>query len=193
MEQQIQDLVSSIRKEGVEEANRERDEILSNTKAEAAKIVSDAKKEAEKMKGDAKNECSLLLESSKAAISQAARDVSLSLKASIEKEIDGILSADVKKAMDTEAMRKIILDAVSAGFSDSDFILPKEKADEVASSLKAELAKEMKAGLKISSGSSDGIKIVANDGSGYVDLSNEEIVNLIKPHLSASLREIIFA
>jgi len=193
MEQQIQDLVSSIRKEGVEEANRERDEILSNAKAEAAKIVSDAKKEAEKMKGDAKNECSLLLESSKAAISQAARDVSLSLKASIEKEIDGILSADVKKAMDTEAMRKIILDAVSAGFSDSDFILPKEKADEVASSLKAELAKEMKAGLKISSGSSDGVKIVANDGSGYVDLSNEEIVNLIKPHLSASLREIIFA
>jgi len=193
MEQQIQDLVSSIRKEGVEEANRERDEILSKAKAEAAKIVSDAKKEAEKMKGDAKNECSLLLESSKAAISQAARDVSLSLKASIEKEIDGILSADVKKAMDTQAMRKIILDAVSAGFSDSDFILPKEKADEVASSLKAELAKEMKAGLKISSGSSDGVKIVANDGSGYVDLSNEEIVNLIKPHLSASLREIIFA
>ena len=39
MEQQIQDLVDSIRKEGIDEANRERDSIISKAQKEADRII----------------------------------------------------------------------------------------------------------------------------------------------------------
>ncbi len=41
MELQIQDLVSSIKKDGIESANREAAQILAEAKAQAEKIVAD--------------------------------------------------------------------------------------------------------------------------------------------------------
>ena len=41
MELQIQDLVSSIKKDGIESANREAAQILADAKAQAEKIVAD--------------------------------------------------------------------------------------------------------------------------------------------------------
>ena len=49
MEQQIQDLVDSIRKEGLDEANRERDRIIAQAKGEADRIVKVARENSEKM------------------------------------------------------------------------------------------------------------------------------------------------
>ena len=39
MEQQIQDLVASIKKEGIEEAKKQSAEILASAKAEAEEII----------------------------------------------------------------------------------------------------------------------------------------------------------
>ena len=47
MELQIQDLVSSIKKDGIESANREAAQLLADAKAQAEKIVADARSEAE--------------------------------------------------------------------------------------------------------------------------------------------------
>ena len=49
MEQQIQDLVDSIRKEGLEEAEKQRNEIIQKAKAEADRIIKEAKDNAAKM------------------------------------------------------------------------------------------------------------------------------------------------
>lgn len=46
MELQIQDLVSSIRKDGIEAANAEAEAIISEAKKKAETIVADAKAEA---------------------------------------------------------------------------------------------------------------------------------------------------
>ena len=46
MAQQIQDLVASIRKDGIEAAQKEADQIITDAKAEAASLVEKARKEA---------------------------------------------------------------------------------------------------------------------------------------------------
>ena len=47
MEQQIQSLIDSIRKEGIDKARSESDKIIEDAKKSAEKIISDAKAEAE--------------------------------------------------------------------------------------------------------------------------------------------------
>ena len=53
MEQQIQDLIASIRKEGIDSARAEADRIIQEAKDKADAIVREAEKERDKMVPDA--------------------------------------------------------------------------------------------------------------------------------------------
>lgn len=194
MEQQIQDLVSSIRKEGIEEASRESAAILAKANAEAERILADAKKKAAKMIEDAKSECDLVSQSSKAAISQAARDVSLSLKKSIDDQITRILSNQVASTLDKTTLAALIKEVVKAEGADVTAEISTVDADKVVEGLKADLAAELKAGLVLKAGSSSasGLKVASSDGSGYFDLSADELALLLKPYLSPALKSIIY-
>ena len=99
MEQQIQDLVASIRKEGIDNAKAEADRIIQEAQAKADAIVKEAEKEREKMISDAEKSIALEKSSSEATIRQAARDVSLSLKKSIEDEYSKKLAAAISREM----------------------------------------------------------------------------------------------
>ncbi len=193
MEQQIQDLVASIRKEGIDEARKQADDIIAKAKAEAGKILEDARKQSAKLIADAESECALRDQSARAALSQAARDVSLSLKKKIEEQFGRILSADVAKSMDSALLARLVEKAVEAEVKDSVFEVSKADADAVASAVKGQLAKELQSGLVIRANNSvdSGIRIASKDGSGYVDLSAEEVANLLRPALSPALKEII--
>lgn len=193
MEQQIQDLVASIRKEGIDEAKKQADELLDKAKKEASKILEDAKKQSAKIIADAESECALRDQSAKAALSQAARDVALTLKKKIEEEFDRILASDIAKAMDASLLAKLIEAAVKADLKDSVFEVSDSDAKAVAQAVKSELAHELNKGLVIKANSAieSGIRISSKDGSGYVDISAEEVASMMKPSLSPALREII--
>ncbi|MCR5732951.1 MAG: V-type ATP synthase subunit E [Sphaerochaetaceae bacterium] len=193
MEQQIQDLVASIRKEGIDEAKKQADELLAQAKKEAGKILEDAKKQSAKIIADAESECALRDQSARAALSQAARDVSLTLKKKIEEQFERILSADVAKAMDASLLAKLVEKAVEADLKDNVFEVSKADADAVAAAVKSQLSSELVKGLVIKANSAveSGIRISSKDGSGYVDLSAEEVASMMKPSLSPALREII--
>ena len=57
MELQIQDLVSSIRKDGIEAANAEAEAIISEAKKKAETIVADAKAEAKSVQEASEKRC----------------------------------------------------------------------------------------------------------------------------------------
>lgn len=193
MEQQIQDLVSSIKKEGIDEAKKQADEILKTARAEADRLIADAKKQSEKLIADAESGCVLREKSSKAAIEQAARDVSLSLRKSINDELERILSADIAKSMDAALLSKLVAEAVKAGFSDAVVEVGGADAAAIVKSLSGQFAAELKSGLVLKAGSASdsGIKVTASDGSGYIDLSAEECTKLLRPYLSSALKEYI--
>ena len=60
MELQIQDLVSSIRKEGIDAANSEASSIIAEAKKKAETIVADAKAEAARTKESSEKEIEIL-------------------------------------------------------------------------------------------------------------------------------------
>ena len=193
MEQQIQDLVASIKKEGIEEAKKQSAEILASAKAEAEEIIKKAKAEGDKIIQDAKNSAKLEAESAKAQIIQAGRDVTLSLKQSVEALFNKILVEDCKKAMDASLLAQLITQAVNADLNGVTAEIPEGLKDDVVKALSSEVAKlvKQKDFLKESKGVLSGIKLSSNDGSGYIDMSASECALLVKPYLSERLRELI--
>ena len=180
MELQIQNLVSSIRKEGIEAANKEAEAIIAEAKKNAEAIVSGAKAEAQQYKDSAEKEISILRESAAVSAEQAKRDAVLSFKNEIQGQFEKILAADIRKEISGEALGKLIRAAV-AGENVADYVA---EVAEVGEALKAELAAEIKNGLEIKPGKNvqNGFRLAAKDGSGYFDCSDDGIMEMLMPY-----------
>jgi len=180
MELKIQDLVSSIRKEGIDAANSEAESIIAEAKKKAEAIVEDAKAEAKSTKDAAEKEINILKESAAVSAEQAKRDAMLAFKTEVKGEFEKILAADVKKNLSDEALGKLIR-AVVDGEDVSKYAA--EVAD-VSEALKQELATEINGGLEIrpTKNVQAGFRLAAKDGSGYFDCSDDEIMQMLMPY-----------
>ena len=180
MELQIQDLVSSIRKEGIEVANAEAESILAEAKKKADSLIAGAKAEAQQYKDASEKEIAILKESAEVSAEQAKRDAVLAFKTEIQEEFEKILAADIRIEMSGEALGELIRAAV-AGENVADYVA---EVAEVGEALKAELAAEIKNGLEIKPGKNvqNGFRLAAKDGSGYFDCSDDGIMEMLMPY-----------
>lgn len=195
MEQQIQDLVASIKRDGLESAKQESEKILNEAKDQAQKIVNDAKKKAEKMLSDTQNECELRVQSAKASISQAGRDVSIALKAEIEALFERILRDNISSVLKGDSLISVIKALIKDQAGEGVVELNPRDLDEISKLLKSQMAKEMEAGLEIKANPyvKSGFQVKAKDGSYFLDLSSDEISQALMPFLSPNLKEILFS
>ena len=180
MELQIQDLVSSIRKDGIDAANAEAEAIISEAKKKAEMIIADAKAEAKNIQETSEKEISILKESAALSAEQAKRDAMLAFKNEVQTEFEKILSAKIKNNLSDAALGKLI----QAVVADEDVQNYSVEVAEMSDSLKAELAEEIKNGLEIKPTKSvrAGFRLAARDGSGYFDCSDEEIMQMLMPY-----------
>ncbi len=182
MELQIQDLISSIKKEGVDAASAKAAEIIDAANKQAAEIVSKAKAEADASLAEAKQTIATLSNGAMENAKQAQRDAVLSFKESIEAEFKKILASEVNKTVKGETLAKLI----KAALTDEDPAKYVAEVADVTEGLKSELASEVKNGLelRVSSEVKGGFKLAAADGSSYFDCTDEEIANMLKPFFS---------
>ena len=180
MELQIQDLVSSIRKDGIDAANAEAEAIISEAKKKAEMIIADAKAEAKNIQETSEKEINILKESAALSAEQAKRDAMLAFKNEVQAEFEKILSAKIKNNLSDAALGKLI----QAVVADEDVQNYSVEVAEVSDSLKSELAEEIKNGLEIKPTKSvrAGFRLAAKDGSGYFDCSDEEIMQMLMPY-----------
>ena len=159
MELQIQDLVSSIKKDGIDSANQQAAAILADARKQADAIVAEAKSQADKLRDDAKAEIDVFKTSAQLSAQQAKRDAVLAFRQEIQKEFEKILAADV----DVSGY------AVEVG--------------QVTDGIRQQLAQELKNGLEIrpSKKVGAGFRLAAKDGSGYFDCSDQEIAEMLMP------------
>ena len=193
MEQQIQDLIASIKKDGIESATNESKKILEEARKEAERIVNEARKERDKIIADGKKTIEIERESSISSVKQAARDVSLTLRKNLEDKFKKILGNKVSSSLDEKVIAEAIVAVVKGECNGCDVEVSKEMVDKVNAVLTSQFAQELEKGvtLRSSSSVSGGFKVYSKDGSAYIDLSDEEITKLLYPYLSSSLKEII--
>lgn len=194
MEQQIQDLIDSIRKDGIENAENESKKIIEEAEIKAHDIVKKAEEEKARLIADAEKEIAREKANYLESLRMAARDLSLSFRKETEEKFQTILDSSVKNAIDEKVLKELITTVVKAEFdSDVVVVLPAEDGKNISSSLASALSSELKRGVELSYSSqlNGGFKVMDKDGKAYIDLSDDEITKLLYPYISQAVRDLI--
>ena len=198
MEIQLQELIDQIKKEGVEAAETEAEAIIRTAKENAEKIISDAKAESEKILADTKAETERMTKSSEDAIRQAGRNLLISFRESVARELVSITGEGVSAVYSSEALSQLIISIVKNWASKPDaedisVILNTEDLKRTEETLLAALKEKMLKGvtLKANDNFDGGFRIAVNNGSAYYDFSAEAVVNMISNYLSPKITELL--
>ncbi len=198
MEIQLQELIEQIKKDGVEAAEAQAEAILLSAKAEAEKIISDAQTQAEKIMLNAKSENERLVKSSEDAIRQAGRNLLISFRESVTRELKAIVGENVNAVYSSDAFAKLIINAVEC-WSDKpeaeniSVILNGNDLEKLEKALLAELKSKMSGGvvLKANDNFDGGFRIAVNNGGAYYDYSAEAVTDMLSNYLSPKVTALL--
>ncbi len=198
MEIQLQELIEQIRKDGVGAAETQAEAIITSAKAEAEKIIADAKAQAEKIMADAKSENAKTVRSGEDAIRQAGRNLLISFRESITRELKAIVSDNVNAVYSSDAFAKLIVSAVESwtGKPESEDVSVILNADDLAkleeavlSLLKAKMLSGVT--LKANDNFDGGFRIAVNNGAVYYDYSAEAVTDMLSNYLSPKVTALL--
>lgn len=191
MEIQLQELIEQIKKDGVAAAEAEAASIVEAAKAEAEKILADAQAQAEKLMADAKAENERTVKSGEDALRQAGRNLLISFRESVARELTAIAGENVAAVYSSEALAQLILRVVEGWASkpeaeDLTVILNSADLNALEETLLAGLKEKMLKGvtLKANDHFDGGFRIAVQDGKAYYDYSAEAVVDMLTGYLS---------
>ncbi len=197
MDAQLQELLESIKKEGIETAKQESERIIEDARKEAAQIVADAETQGKTIVERAKNEAARLEATAKDAIRQAGRDLVLSLESQIGRIFERIVRETVSATYDEKVLQDAIVGIVSAfpkaETQDLEVLLSKDDLDRVESSLRGRLGQAIGEGVEIAiaGGLDSGFRLSEKEGQAYYDFSAEGIAEALSAYLNPRLASLI--
>ena len=198
MEIQLQELIDQIKKDGVMAAETEAEKIVADAMKEAEKIVADAKAEAEKLVANAKAENERMVKSSEDAIRQAGRNLLISFRESISKELNVILSENVGALYSTARLSELIVNVVAAWANNPEaediaVILNSDTLKELEDTILAGIKEKMLKGVTLRAGDNfdGGFRIAVNESGAYYDYSTESVVDMLSNYLSPKVTELL--
>ena len=198
MEIQLQELIEQIKNDGVAVAEAEAKNIVETAHAEAQKIIADAHAEADKILANAKSENERMVKSSEDAIRQAGRNLLISFRESVARELNAVISENVNAVYSSDALSELIIKiveklAVNSDVGDIEIILNEKDADELQSLILSAIKEKMLKGvtLKPNNNFDGGFRIAVNNGSAYYDYSAEAVVDMLSNYLSPKITKLL--
>ncbi len=198
MEVQLQELIEQIKKEGVAAAETEAKAIVDDAKEQAEKIIADAKTQADKIIADAKAETERMTKSSEDAIRQAGRNLLISFRESVSRELSAIINENISTVYSSEVLSQLIVTIVANWANKPDaeditVILTAEELETLEENMLQALKEKMLKGitLKANDNFDGGFRIAVNNGSAYYDYSAETVADMLSNYLSPKITELL--
>ena len=198
MEIQLKELIDQIKKDGVEAAESEAQAILKAAKDEAEQIILSANEEAKRILQEAKKENERMTKSSEDAIRQAGRNLLISFRESVTRELKAIVGENVTVAYSSEAFAELIISIVESWAKKPDaediaVILNTQDLNKLEKTLLSALKEKMLTGitLKANDNFDGGFRMAVNNGSAYYDYSAEAVVDMLSNYLSPKVTELL--
>ncbi len=198
MEIQLKELIDQIKKDGVEVAETEAKNIVESAKVESEKIIADAKAQADKILADAKAENERMVKSSDDAIRQAGRNLLISFRGSVTRELNAIISETVDSVYSADSLPQLVINVVESWANKPDVenievILNSNDVQllekTALSSLKERISKGVT--LKANDNFDGGFRIAVNNGGAYYDYSTEAVVDMMSNYLSPKVVKLL--
>ena len=198
MEIQLQDLIEQIKKEGVETAKTQADAILTAAKTEAEQILADAQAAADKLMQDAKAANERTVKAGEEAIRQAGRNLLLSFRESVTRELNAIVGEQVAAICASDDLAKLIVCAVEHWVTQPDaqgldVILTPSDLQRLEETLLAQFKARALTGvtLKANSNFDGGFRLAPKDSGIYYDYSSEAVCEMLANYLSPSVSALL--
>lgn len=198
MEMQLQELIEKIKTDGVAAAEKDAAQKVSAADAEAKRIVTEAKAEADKIIAQAKEESERFARAGEDAIRQAGRNLLISFRESVAKELDGILKAKVAEKYDAAVLADLIPKAVEAWAGNTSaesaaVLLNEGDLKTLEDTLLAALKEKLLTGvtLKTDNRFGGGFRIVAADGGAYYDFSADTVADMFAAYLNPKVASLL--
>lgn len=198
MEIQLQELIEQIKKDGVEPAQIQAESIIDSAKKEAEKIISDAQAKADKILLDAKNENDKIVKSSEDAIRQAGRNLLISFRESVARELEIITRENVSAVYSADSLTQLVIKAVEGWATkpeagDVSVILNSEDLKKLEENILAGLKEKMLEGvtLKANDDFDGGFRIAVNNDGVYYDYSAGAVVDMMSGYLSPRVKALL--
>ena len=198
MEIQLQELIEQIKRDGVAAAEAEAKKIVDSAKAEAEKIISDANAQASKIMANAKAENEKVTKSSEDAIRQAGRNLLISFRESVARELNAIVGEGVDSVYSSGSLEELIVSAIEKWSEKPDaeeltVILNSEDISKLEDSLLSTLKKKISAGVTLKANDSflGGFRIAMSNSNVYYDYSKEAVVDMLANYLSPKVVKLL--
>jgi len=197
MEVKLEQLIETIKKDGVLEAQKQSRDIIEKAQKEASQLLEEAKEKAEQIINQAKIETESFKKTAEESIQLAGRDLILSLKEKIQEIFDALLKEKIKKELTPAYLKELIMKIVT-NWS------PSEKKswqvlvnDEDKEQLKAILLKSFKEKvqgeieIKTARALEKGFRIGLKGEEAYYDFSDESIIEALSVFINPLIAELI--
>ena len=198
MEIQLRELIEQIKQDGVEAAEQQAKSIIDAAYEEARRIVDDARMEADNILSNAKAENERMTKSSEDAIRQAGRNLLISFRESVTRELKSIIGENITAVYSSDALAKIIVNVVENWASKPDaediaVVLNNDDLKTLEKTLVSALKEKMLKGvtLKANDNFDGGFRIAVKNGSVYYDYSTEAVVDMLANYLSPKVTAIL--
>lgn len=198
MEVQLQELIEQIKNDGVAAAEAEAKTIVDAAKADAEKLIADAQAQADKILAAAKAETERMTKSSEDAIRQAGRNLLISFRESVSRELETIVGENVAAVYSSDAFAELIISIVENWANKPDaediaVILNTQDLNKLEEILLSALKEKMLNGitLKANDNFDGGFRIAVNNGTVYYDYSAEAVTDMLSAYLSPRVAALL--
>lgn len=198
MAEELQPLLDQIRKEGVDKAQAEAAEILSQAKDQAAKTVREAEEKAKELVAKAETDAEVYTQRSVATLEQAARDVLITVGQGIENILSEIVTASVDEALTTEVLEKMMVSMAQScasqhGETRIELLVGENDQEQLVKFFASKYSDKMVEGLELHVDNEilKGFKVSFADDHVYLDFTQEAIAEALTAFLRPKLADIV--
>ncbi len=197
MEMELNNLIDKIKREGVQEAQKDADKVVSDAQKKARDIIKAAEREKADIIKDAEREAGNFRKGAEATVKQAARDVLLGLRGRIAELFTRVVKDNISEELTPDVLKEVIVSAVrnfrKGGALDIEVLVSKKDRDRLQESLFSALAKEVKTRLTLTGapGIEKGFRIGEKGKDSYFDFTGEAIAESFTRYLNPKLVETL--
>ncbi len=200
MEIQLQELIEQIKREGFETAEAQAKAQLDAAGLEAERIVAEAQAKADEMMRKAKEESDKFTRAAEEAIRQAGRNLLISFRAGVAKELSAVLDEQVALLCTSDKMAEYIIRVVETlakneGCQEMTLLLNSEDMASLEKALLARLKEKLLTGVTLQAEDcfAGGFRVGIREGGAYYDFSRESVCEMLatylNPRVAALLKE----
>ena len=198
MDAQLQELIDKIKKDGVTAAEAKAAEIIESANKKAESIISAAQEKSSEIIKKSKAETERMEKASEEAITQAGRNMLLSFKDSLIKELDSLILSETAAAESKTVLEKLVPETVkawakNAEASELSVLLNEKDLKELEKSLTSSLKAEISKGLEIKPDKtlSAGFRIGVKNGAAFYDYSADSLAEMFAAYLNPKVAALL--